>query len=120
MIRRIICGSRHTKDRDLVWPILDGLGEFFLIVGYDPNDPRHQGVDQLAYEWAKSRGVKGVCVPAKWKAQGKAAGPIRNRKMLTHCPDEVCAFPGGRGTDDMKRAALEAGVPVVELSPHAP
>lgn len=44
---------------------------------------------------------------------GKAAGPIRNQRMLDEGkPDLVVAFPGGRGTADMVRRAKAAGVPV--------
>ena len=55
--------------------------------------------------------------PADWIRHGRAAGPIRNEQMLREgCPDLVVAFhddPGlGRGTADMVRRALAAGVPV--------
>ena len=45
------------------------------------------------------------------------AGPIRNRQMLETKPDGVVAFPGNNGTDDMCRAAQEAGVPVYRPRP---
>jgi hypothetical protein len=50
---------------------------------------------------------------AQWKKHGRAAGPIRNQRMLDKGkPDLVVAFPGGRGTADMIRRAERAGVPV--------
>lgn len=51
--------------------------------------------------------------PADWEKHGRAAGPIRNEKMLiVGTPDMVLAFPGGRGTADMIRKAEAAGLPV--------
>ena len=56
--------------------------------------------------------------PADWKANAKAAGPIRNAEMLADFkPDTVIAFPGGRGTADMVRKAKAAGVRVIEVTP---
>ena len=74
------------------------------------------GADCLARCWADMYGVKCVTVPADWETHGKAAGPIRNRRMLMDFkPDLVVAFPGGRGTADMVRQAREAGVPVMDV-----
>jgi hypothetical protein len=53
---------------------------------------------------------------AQWKKHGRAAGPIRNQRMLDEGkPDLVVAFPGGRGTADMIRRAERAGVPVQQV-----
>jgi len=51
--------------------------------------------------------------PADWSRHGKSAGPIRNRQMLIEGrPDIVVAFPGGKGTANMIKQAVEAGVKV--------
>ncbi len=56
---------------------------------------------------------------AEWMKYGKAAGPIRNARMLAEGkPDLVVAFPGGRGTADMLRRVREAGIEVIEPLPH--
>ena len=74
------------------------------------------GADSTARHWAKSAGVRSVTVPADWHTHGKAAGPIRNQRMIDDFkPDLVLAFPGGRGTADMVRRARAAGVEVREL-----
>jgi len=40
--------------------------------------------------------------PADWETYGRAAGPIRNQKMLDSEQINLCvAFPGGAGTADM-------------------
>ena len=51
---------------------------------------------------------------ANWFADGKAAGPLRNQRMIDEGnPDVAIAFPGGRGTADMTRRCEAAGVPIV-------
>lgn len=69
-----------------------------------------RGADTLAANWAASRGVEAKAYPADWDRHGKAAGHIRNAAMLTEEPDGVVAFPGGRGTSDMRRKAEAAAV----------
>lgn len=72
------------------------------------------GADMLADEWGRWRGIKVTPVEAEWDRLKKAAGPIRNQRMLDMKPDGVVAFPGGSGTADMVRRARKAGVPVWE------
>lgn len=72
-----------------------------------------RGADSLAELWARSRLIPIDLFPANWNRDGKAAGPIRNRRMLEEGrPDLVVAFPGGSGTANMVRIATAAGVPV--------
>lgn len=79
------------------------------------------GADRLAEKWALGNGVPCLRVPARWRRHGPAAGPIRNREMLTYLRvDWVLAAPGGTGTADMVRQANEAGVPTVSLGNEAP
>jgi len=72
-----------------------------------------RGVDQFASEWAKRNPeiVRYVC-HALWDEHGKAAGPIRNARMLEWKPDLVVAFAGGAGTANMIAQAEKAGVRV--------
>ena len=110
-IRVLVCGGRNFNDRALLDATLNKLNAErpirVLIHGGAP------GADALADEWARSNGVNIMRFPADWYAHGRAAGPIRNREMLTiGRPDVVVAFPGGRGTEDMARQAEAAGVPV--------
>lgn len=75
-----------------------------------------RGADEGAADWAKSEYIPVIAFPADWKRDGKAAGPIRNRKMLTEGkPDIVVALPGGKGTADMVRQSRSAGLPVIEV-----
>ena len=69
-----------------------------------------RGADTLGIEWAEARGIEVGRFPADWDTHGRAAGPIRNQRMLDEGkPDLVVAFPGGRGTADMVRRARARG-----------
>jgi hypothetical protein len=112
--RILVCGGRDFADRDAVFGALDlvkaATGSLTVIQG------GAAGADALAREWcAKQPSIHMINEPADWTAHGRAAGPIRNQKMLDeHKPDLVLAFAGGRGTADMVRRALVHGVKVVQ------
>lgn len=81
-----------------------------------------RGADSLAMYWAQmmdsaSRSVKHAPFAADWRTYGKAAGSIRNQRMLDEGkPEVVIAFDGGTGTADMVRRATLAGIRVVRAS----
>ena len=113
-MKLIVCGGRNFNDRDRVYHTLDYLHAVraigLLIEG------GATGADSLAGLWATERTVPLCVVEAEWARFGKAAGMIRNRKMLRlirrQHHDVVLAFPGGRGTAGMVRIALDAGIEV--------
>jgi hypothetical protein len=110
----LACGGRDFDDLGTVWSNLDVLHHFrgirLLIEG------GAAGADLLASQWATANNVPSKRFAADWKKHGRAAGPIRNRQMLDEGkPDLVVAFPGGRGTADMVRAAQEAGIEVMDV-----
>lgn len=75
--------------------------------------------DLGAKRWAMKRGIPVATMDANWAFHGKAAGPIRNGDMAVLA--EVClAFPGGRGTADMKNQAIERGLTVHESPGRKP
>lgn len=116
-LRLLVCGGRDFADRARVYAALDRELEanpgLVMCCGYNPGDKRFQGADQLAYEWAKDRGVSGSAFPAHWRKEGRSAGPKRNRRMFAAFkPDRIMAFPGGAGTADMCSVGHAAGVPV--------
>jgi hypothetical protein len=109
----IVCGGRDYRDSERVNRVLDAavarLGIEAIVQGVA------DGADYLAWQWADARDFPCGSFPANWKEHGRRAGPIRNQTMLDEAkPFCVIAFPGGRGTDDMKQRAREAGVPVYE------
>lgn len=115
--RVLVCGGRDFNDRDFVWNSLCELdashGPFQVVIHGCAT-----GADQEAMGWAQCLGRKHTPFRADWRTHGKAAGPLRNQRMLDEGkPALVIAFPGGRGTADMVRRAKSAGLPVIELSP---
>lgn len=122
-MKLLITGSRGWKDADKVLEVIREHKEraemraepFFLIHGHAKS-----GADAMADAAARRLGMIAgadlIRVPADWKRYGKAAGPIRNQKMLDdHEPDVVAAFRAtgkSSGTDDMIQRAQRAGVHV--------
>lgn len=115
--RVLVCGGRAYGDRAQLFEILDSAHAANPIACLIHGAAR--GADALAAEWARVRGVLDAPYPADWARKGRAAGPIRNQRMLDEGkPDIVIAFPGGRGTADMVGRAERARVPVVHVSPR--
>lgn len=108
--RILVTGGRDLTDRALVYATLDAVrerfGPFVLVHG------GARGADQLAHEWAVSRGMDIERVPAEWALYGRRAGPIRNAEMVRRGAALLVAFPGGRGTADCVSRAEAARIPV--------
>jgi hypothetical protein len=115
-MRVLVTGGRDYDDLASVVGALDDLreryGRLVVIQG------GATGADQFARYWCgRQQSVHMINEPADWKAHGKAAGPIRNQRMIDeHKPDLVLAFDGGRGTADMIRRAETAGIPVQRVN----
>jgi hypothetical protein len=113
-MRVLVCGGRAFDDWELLAGVLDSLEPMqasVIIHGAAP------GADTLAGQWAELRRVPVEAFPADWEKHGRAAGPIRNARMLAEGkPDLVVAFPGGQGTANMCKQARAAGVKVFEVS----
>lgn len=114
----MVCGSRHCDEAlsDLVWNTL---------CGFIPDDVpcvvihgAASGVDEQAMIYAQAmENCKHLPFEADWHTHGRAAGPIRNKRMLDEGkPDVVMAFPGGRGTANMVKLARAHGVKVIEVT----
>jgi len=112
--RVLVCGGRGYTNVAAVDATLtaihDRAGIALLIEG------GARGCDSIARSWARGMEIPLQTVAANWKTHGKAAGPIRNAKMLTLEPTLVVAFPGGKGTADMVRRARAANIEVIEVT----
>lgn len=125
-MRVLICGSRTWDDPfPIAWVVRACKGALrppAATPGADATPPvvisgGANGADSLAARSAGRQGVELMEFPADWGTHGKAAGPIRNQRMLDEGkPDVVWAFTddleASRGTADMVRRARKAGVPV--------
>lgn len=110
-IRVLVCGGRDFTARQMIFDALDQLSASHVITGVIHG--RARGVDAMAGQWAESRGMPCVSMPADWNRYGKRAGSVRNQAMLdTYHPEYVVAFPGGAGTADMVSRSRAAGLPV--------
>jgi YspA, cpYpsA-related SLOG family len=74
------------------------------------------GADRLADRAARALGLRTEPHSARWRTEGKAAGPLRNQRMVDLGADVCIAFLAvGRenaGTKDCMRRAEATGIPV--------
>ena len=115
MMRVLVCGGRDFDDEARLFYnmnlIHDSLQNITTLIHGGAN-----GADKMAARWAKYRGdIEIIECKADWIKHGKAAGPIRNKEMLTHLPDLVVAFPGGSGTQNMIAQATKAEIKVIKI-----
>lgn len=105
----LVCGGRYYDDEDLVNIVLDRIHGETPITAIVHGGA--QGADYLGGLWARKHGIKEIVYRAQWGLHGRAAGPIRNQEMLDkEKPDMVLAFPGGKGTADMRQRAITAQI----------
>ena len=110
MPRILICGDRNWKDVETIENFICSLPPDTVIIHGNA-----RGADKIAERKAKEHGLTVKGYSADWDRYGKAAGPIRNKRMLLEGrPDRVVAFHNdlskSRGTADMLRQAEKRGV----------
>lgn len=125
--RVLICGDRNWTNFEVILRELSRVqldrgvevvieGENGTYAGFPPNRRVVKGADLMGRAAAERLGIPVLPYAADWRKHGKAAGPIRNRQMLTEGkPTLVLAFhdflDASKGTKDMVNAARNAGVP---------
>jgi hypothetical protein len=121
-MRLLVTGGRDYRNALIIFSTLDKLHKWYgltaIIHGAANIERDHhlnRSADLLAGLWARVHDVEEIACPANWKMFGKAAGPMRNGKMIKMEPDAVLQFPGGVGTADCVRQALAAGLEVIEV-----
>ena len=112
-MRVIVAGGRDYLFTPWDGRFLDSLGVTLVIEG------GCTGADDSARQWAGLNGVRRIRIKADWARHGRAAGPMRNRQMAEFLSGmdgdkAVVLFPGGRGTESMRREAERAGLRVIE------
>jgi hypothetical protein len=116
--RILVCGGRDFKNQVLFNIVMEAMtpyrSSYFCII-----HGHCRGADMMAQDWAVSRGQPFISMPANWDIYPDAAGTVRNKWMLDFgLPDLVIAFPGGNGTADMMRQAMDRGIYVFDVSEH--
>lgn len=116
MARYLICGSRDYCDLELMEATLAKLPPPEVVI-----TGMARGADEAGRLWASKhwKDAKHLGFPAEWGKYGRAAGPIRNQKMLEEGkPTLVIAFPKdgksiSSGTKSMITLSEKAKVPVL-------
>jgi hypothetical protein len=118
----LVTGSRKWTDFYLLNAELNAIHEatpIELLIHGDAD-----GADAHAKAWAKANEIPYLSIPAKWKKNFKAAGPIRNSVMLDFMgivPTHYIAFSitasleESRGTADMVKKADKAGIKQIKV-----
>ena len=117
-MRVLVCGGRNFAKGDGPGYAQQTLTNIFFERGRPDvvMQGGAPGYDLAAKLWARAHGIEGMIFEADWQTHGRAAGPIRNQRMIDEGkPDLVVAFPGGRGTADMVSKARAAGIEVLEV-----
>lgn len=108
-----VVGSRTFKNTTLLATVLNALPDFNLLISGGA-----VGADTLAGQWAKTKDINTMIFLPEWEKYGKAAGPMRNTKIVEEC-DELIAFWDGvsRGTLDSitKARALGKKVHIIKF-----
>jgi len=109
MIRYAIVGCRTCTSPRHVFPVLDKIlkkGDIIISGGA-------KGVDTLADKYAQKNQHTMIIHCAMWDLHGKAAGPIRNKKIVDDC-DEMIVFWDGKskGTRNSIKLAKESKKPI--------
>jgi hypothetical protein len=111
-----IVGSRGYRDKKQARSWLYALMGSGLHDSYITGDA--PGPDTWAAEVAAETGTSITVYPANWKGHGKAAGAIRNSKLVTDCHEVIALWDGkSKGTLDTIRKAVRAGRQVRILPP---
>jgi len=108
----LVCGGRTYNDYTTLSETLDTLHSLVPITWVIHGDAA--GADRLSGDWAFANSIPQQKYPADWDKHGRAAGPIRNTKMLSDNPDIelVVSFPGGIGTANMLKQARAKGIKI--------
>lgn len=103
-----IVGSRDWKYIDLVRAAVKSLDKDDVVISGGA-----RGVDTIAENFAKKRGLEVLIFEADWDRHGKAAGYIRNKEIVK-AADRIIAFQldESKGTQHTIDLARKAGKPV--------
>lgn len=119
--RIIVAGGRDFNNYILLTKTLDSVLERYTLSEVSIVSGCCRGADAFGERYAKEHGIPVVRFPADWLEYGKAAGPIRNRKMAEYASEGegiLVAFWDGRsrGTASMIRLAEKAGLQIKTIT----
>ncbi len=120
-MRVLICGDRQWTDYKVIRTFVAGLLSLYTDLVVVEGEQR--GADLLARQACEELGVEFEPYPADWARYKRAAGPIRNKQMLTEGkPNVVFAFhndiENSKGTKNMLKQATKFEVPGYLVTRH--
>lgn len=112
--RYLICGSRDFKDTQMMCRFLSVLKPPHELINGDAD-----GADELAAQFCETVWINTLVAKYRpnWSKEGKAAGPLRNKRMIDEGkPNLILAFPSNpneisKGTLNTLRQGTAAGIP---------
>lgn len=115
-MKAIIAGGRRyvATPRDFYWlsTLLVRYGITEVVSG------GANGADAAGERWAAIVGVPVRRFVANWIDLGRHAGPARNQTMARYVSDNgpgmVVLFPGGQGTESMRKIARSFKLPIIK------
>lgn len=115
----IVAGSRTIESYASVCDAISKSGFCIteLVSGgqrsWDRNRAKFYGVDYFGEVWARHRKIPIMRFDAEWDKFGKAAGPMRNRKMAKYADALIAVWNGSsKGTYNMILEMENVGKPV--------
>lgn len=119
LTRVIVCGGRNANiDANTVDSCISEILEDYVDTDVEFVSGAATGGDKLGEEYAHTYGYTLTQFKPDWKTYGRAAGPIRNHKMIDYIEDAdypvVIAFWDGssKGTRDTIKTAQSRHIPV--------
>lgn len=114
MLRFVIAGSRHFNDYkrlknelDIIFRFYNVKAEITIISG------GCRGADALGERYARENGIPLEIFEAEWDKYGRAAGPIRNEKMVEYSSAVICFWDNkSRGTFSLIKLANKHKKPI--------
>lgn len=108
----IIAGGRNIHEYKYVeWAVKDSLFDITEVVCGGAS-----GVDTYADKWAYLNQVPCHVMPALWDKEGRAAGPLRNRRMAEYADALILVWDGkSAGSASMKREAERRKLKIHEV-----
>ena len=121
-MRVLVYGGRDYNNQDQMNGVLDKFHEEYkftkMINGGQLSRSGEEifGADWQASVWANKNRIPVFFFCANWRFDEKSAGPIRNQRMMVEGKPEIgIEFPGGKGTKDMRKRLLAAGITIKEI-----
>ena len=111
----LVAGSRTITDEGFVFEALDNAYNApHMRIITEVIQGKAPGVDRLAARWAKRNGLPWIDYGAQWELHGKAAGFIRNQRMVDVSEQAVVIWDGeSRGTKHTLGLLVKAKKPFV-------